>query len=126
MSIQVENDSSENESFDADMQPDTRSAAEIHSDELRERLQLERYAVEVIRHDASGKETEKFFSQSDWLATVSAETKRCTGHSNRYAEVTLYVPGERGIEQTDSFAKVGPSGVLGLPIPQRAGHSRRS
>lgn len=125
MTIEVDSDGSD-QGFEDNMQPDTRTAAEMHADDLRDRLQLDRYAVEVVRHDASGKETEKFFSQSDWIATVSSETKRCAGHSNRYAEVTLYVPGERGIEQTDSFAKVGPSGVLGLPIAQRASHSRRS
>jgi len=126
MTIEVNGSDSGDVSFDEGMELDTRTAAEMHADELRERLQLERYAVEVIRHDAAGKETEKFFSASDWRATVSSETKCCAGHSNRYAEVTLFVPGERGNEQTDAFAKVGPSGVLGLPILQRASHSRRS
>lgn len=126
MTIEVNGSDGGDVSFDEGMELDTRTAAEMHADELRERLQLERYAVEVIRHDAAGKETEKFFSASDFLSTVSAETKRCAGRSNCYAEVTLFVPGERGNEQTDSFAKVGPSGVLGLPIHQRASHARRS
>jgi hypothetical protein len=120
----IENDNIESWGSD-DMQPDTRTAAEIHSDELRERLRSDGFAVEVVRHDASGKETERFLSPQLWLTAVNQEVSRCSGRSNCYAEVSLFVPGERGSEFTEAFAKVGALGVLGMPIAQRASHRDR-
>lgn len=112
------------ESYDRAMEADTRSEAEIHADELRARVREDGYAVEVVRHDAAGRETERFFA-GYFITAVEDETSRCAGRSNCYSEVSQYIPGDRGEPQTDCFAKVGPRGVLGLLINQRASHVER-
>ena len=71
----IENDNIETWGSD-DMEPDTRTAAEIHSDELRERLRSDGFAVEVVRHDASGKETERFLSPQLCARVAAIATPR--------------------------------------------------
>ncbi len=112
------------ESYDRAMEADTRSEAEIHADELRARVREDGYAVEVVRHDAAGRETERFFA-GHFITAVDDETSRCSGRSNCYSEVSQFIPGERGNPLTDCFAKIGPSGVLGLAINKRTSHVER-
>lgn len=125
MAIETETDvPATDESYDRAMEADNRSDAEIHADELRERVRDDGYAVEVVRHDATGRETERFFA-GHFITACGDETSRCAGRTNCYSEVSQYIAGERGNPQTDCFAKVGPSGVIGLPIEKRASHVER-
>ena len=113
---------SDDAGFDEAMEPvKAPTLAELQAHRLRDNG----FAVVVTRTNAQGIPTEEFLASGDFLATVREETSRCSGRSNCYSDITLLVPGERGDSATEAFAKVGPSGVLGLPIAERASHQRK-